>query len=120
MPTKEKHTEYAERNEKLGSELEPSYPDWSITAYFYSALHWTRAWLKSKGYSDSDFSNHREAEKSLFDAGFCRLNDYKDLRSLSREMRYQCPTDHRAILLINQAKEDLQLVKEYVQGTLSP
>ena len=120
MPTEEKHKEFATRNEQLGSELEPNYPDWSITAYFYSAVHWTRAWLRNKGYGDGDFSNHREAEGSLAQAGFCSISDYKDLQNLSREMRYQCPTEHHAILLINQTIEDLQQIKECVKTTWSP
>lgn len=120
MPTEASHKEFAARNEILGAALESSYPDWSVTALFYSALHFTRAWLKNKGYSDDDFKTHTDAEEALALADFCEIFAYKELFALSLTMRYKCPTEHQVALSLAEAKAAHKAVKECVQATWSP
>ena len=56
----QQYLQKAERNEKLADDLASlpqRYPEWEITALFYSALHYANAFLASRGQS-AEF--HRE------------------------------------------------------------
>lgn len=117
MPTADEHKLQSRRNEELGAKLERDYPDWSITAYFYAAVHYTRAWLAIRGYASDDYNTHKKAEDALTEADFGAIDAYKDLYDFSRQMRYDCPDESDALRLLPEAKQALEDVKAYVSKT---
>lgn len=89
MPRPREHSDWADRNEKfaksfyLDDQLEIN---WSITLLFYSALHYVDAYIVSRGGARHD---HRSRAKSMDDPFFDEIReDYKTLKDLSREARY--------------------------------
>lgn len=89
MPTSREHIEWADRNEQfaktfyLNDQLEIN---WSITLLFYSALHYADAYIVSRGRPRYD---HASRAKSMQDNFFDLIReDYKMLKDLSREARY--------------------------------
>ena len=119
MPSASDHKKQATKNEKLAKELEWEYPDWSITAYFYASLHLTRAWLRGRGYTDKDYQSHTAAEEALKDADFDALDDYKHLKALSREARYNCLGDGEIQRALPIAKEIFKDIKDYILGSMT-
>lgn len=119
MPSVADHKRQAETNEDLASKLEGEYPDWSVTAYFYAALHLTRAWLKGRGYTDGDYQSHLAAEEALKEEHFDILEDYKHLKTLSERARYECPSEGAMRRALPLAKEIFEDIKRYTLSSMT-
>lgn len=119
MPSVADHKRQAEKNEEMAAKLEGEYPDWSVTAYFYAALHLTRAWLKDRGYGDGDYQSHLAAEEALEEEHFDVLEDYKHLKTLSERARYECPSDSEMRRVLPIAKEIFEDIKGYTLGSMT-
>ncbi len=77
----------AERNERLAAELSSlpeRFPEWEITALFYSALHYANAFLSSRGQS-AEF--HRD-RYSLLASQTSLGKEYDTLFQRSMNARY--------------------------------
>ena len=89
MPQPIEHIDWADRNEEfaksfyLDDQLEIN---WAITLLFYSALHYADAYIVARGRPRYD---HASRERSMHDVFFDPIRtDYKRLKDLSREARY--------------------------------
>ena len=117
MPSVADHKRQAAKNEDMAARIEGEYPDWSVTAYFYAALHLTRAWLRNRGYVESDYQSHFSAEEALNNALFEPLEDYKQLKALSERARYECPSDDEMRRVLPIAKEIFEDIKAYTSSS---
>ena len=88
--TAQEHLDKAEHNEAFVLELEPhrnGYPDWAITALFYSALHYVSAYLRNCGIR---VVTHQERENAINRGTFRRTisRPYKRLKARGLLARY--------------------------------
>ncbi len=94
MPTIQAHQQQADRNRAFLDEMPEGYPEWVVTALFYSGLHLLEACLAQQG---THSANHAERASNLRRLRSApsfqqrRLFDkYQDLYELSRQARYDC------------------------------
>jgi uncharacterized protein (UPF0332 family) len=116
LPSKEEHLETALHNEKLADTLAATaFPDWAVTVYFYSALHYAHAVLAVYG-------QHPQSHDTT--APLVRTNlvlkrvwtEYRSLQTASRNARYYCTKitpEH-----LQQVLMDFNSLKSYVCGQL--
>jgi uncharacterized protein (UPF0332 family) len=82
------HLALAEKNEQFAeavSALPQRFPEWEITALFYSALHYASAFLATQGHHPENHSQRNNLVRNLTNIG----EDYRNLYSLSRDARYR-------------------------------
>lgn len=82
------HLALAEKNERFAealSALPQRFPEWEITALFYSALHYASAFLSTQGYNPESHGHRNNLVINLTNIG----EDYRNLYSLSRDARYR-------------------------------
>ena len=87
MPTLNQHLPLAESNERFVesiSSLPARFPDWEITALFYSALHYVDAFLSTQGIHPRSHENRIRSIRQYADS----WEDYRDLYNLSLDARY--------------------------------
>ncbi len=111
MPVKDDHLRQADHNEKLAATLfKTKYYDWTVTTYFYAALHYMDAILAisgahPKGHDDRDslIGTHLNLKKVY--------SEYASLKSRSRAARYYAtpmdPSDAQ------DAQRDYESIKAY-------
>ena len=88
MLTAQEHLALAEKNEQFAeaiSALPQRFPEWEITALFYSALHYVSAFLASQGYNPHNHSRRNSLIGDLTGASL----DYQNLYRLSMNTRYR-------------------------------
>lgn len=116
MPTKEEHLEKAEHNQKLADSLAKSaYPDWAVTVYFYSALHYAHAILAVYG-------QHPESHEAT--APLIRKNpvlkkvwtEYRSLQTAARNARYYATVISPQHL--QDVSNDYSVLKSYIRQHL--
>jgi len=116
LPTKEEHLDKALRNEQLADVLAQSkFPDWAVTVYFYSALHYAHAVLAVYG-------QHPESHEAT--APLVRRNpvlktvwaEYRSLQTASRNARYYLTAISPAHL--QDVRNDFNTLKSYIRGEL--
>ena len=87
MPALNQHLPLAESNESFAESivsLPARFPDWEITALFYSALHYVDAFLSTQGIHPRSHDSRIRSIRSFADA----WEDYRDLYQLSLHARY--------------------------------
>jgi uncharacterized protein (UPF0332 family) len=116
LPTKGQHLAKAEHNQKLADTLvKGSYPDWAVTIYFYSALHYVHAVLAVYG-------QHPESHEAT--APLVRRNpvlkkvwaEYRSLQTAARNARYYAAVitnDH-----LQDVCNDYNTLKSYLRQQL--
>lgn len=88
MLTVQEHLDLAEKNEQFAesiASLPQRFPEWEITALFYSALHYASAFLAAQGYNPQNHSQRNNLVGNLTNAG----TDYQNLYRLSLNTRYR-------------------------------
>ena len=91
MLTVQEHLVLAQRNEQFVDEiasLPQRFPEWEITALFYSALHYASAFLATQGHNPENHHLRNQLVGDLTSAG----TDYQNLFRLSLNARYQRST----------------------------
>ena len=87
MPTLNQHLSQAESNERFAESiaaLPARFPDWEITALFYSALHYVDAFLSTQGIHPRNHDSRIESMKLYIRS----WEDYRHLYRLSLAARY--------------------------------
>lgn len=93
-PTRDQHLKQATDNEALARLIRQGPPEhyaWAVTALFYSAVQYGRAFLVSKGIlitSHQQFATHllrATSDQTLYD-------HYRHLKDASERGRYDCAT----------------------------
>jgi len=86
--------------------------DWAITMLFYSAVHYLQAYLAGKGFR---VITHRQRDDEIERNGSLSpiFNDYRRLKDLSEDARYEI-ANFTADRHLKQAKERLERVKYQV------
>ncbi len=91
MPTEAEHVTQAKKNEAFLDSIKPiaEFADWGVTALFYSAVHYGRAFLAGKS---SPVTTHQH-----FQSVFVRVSGdnvaygyYRALQTESEASRYEC------------------------------
>ena len=118
MFTKDQHLDKAERNEAFALTQDHSVAtpaEWAITANFYSALHYIQAYFVSVG---KNYVTHDTRDSALRrDPKLAPIyDDYRELKSLSREARYDCSTLSKGH--VKYAGERLGVVKTAVWAVI--
>lgn len=89
MPSPREHIQWAVKSEAFGKSFfldDQLEINWSITLLFYSALHYVDAYIVSRGRARYD---HKSRAQSMEDPFFDEIREeYKTLKDLSREARY--------------------------------
>ena len=88
MLTVQEHLDLAERNEQFAdaiASLPQRFPEWEITALFYSALHYASAFLATQGHNPTNHNKRNDLVGNLTNAG----TEYQNLYRLSLNTRYQ-------------------------------
>ena len=88
MLTAQDHLALAERNEQFAealSALPQRFPEWEVTALFYSALHYASAFLTTQGHDPENHGHRNDLVRRLTNIG----EDYRNLYSFSRDARYR-------------------------------
>ena len=88
MPTVQEHRLQAERNEELVAAittLPERFPEWEVTALFYSALHYVDAFLVAQGLNPGNHHRRSTLAGELTNIG----TEYQDLFELSMDARYR-------------------------------
>ena len=81
------HLAAAIRNEEFAmalSSLPTRYPEWEVTALFYSALHYVTAYLRTQGHSPQSHVRRNDMVYELTGIG----GDYEELLRSSVNARY--------------------------------
>ena len=84
----QEHLTLAEKNEQFAEAiaiLPQRFPEWEITALFYSALHCASAFLASQGHNPRNHRRRNNLIGNLTNAG----TDYQNLYRLSLNTRYR-------------------------------
>ena len=87
MPDLNQHLSLAESNERFAESiaaLPTRFPDWEITALFYSALHYVDAFLSTQNIHPRNHDSRIRSIRSFIRA----WDDYRDLYNLSLDTRY--------------------------------
>lgn len=91
MLTVQEHLVLAQRNEQFVDaivSLPQRFPEWEITALFYSALHYASAFLATQGNNPENHNRRNQLIGDLTIVG----TDYQNLYRLSLNARYQRST----------------------------
>jgi hypothetical protein len=128
MPNEQNHLDQAESNKKVAKEIEQTFPDWSVTICFYTALHWIEGYAKRQGVDIKNEydgrSLHERREKYVADvakqlSSRTLRNAYEDLETESKKARYleQLDTSAKEHYTksrhkVNGAFQKLQIVKQ--------
>jgi len=92
MPTREDHLATAERNLVFAEQVKANgnFLEWAVTALFYAAVHYGRAFISAKG--GPAMTSHRG-----FETHFVRIGGdqglyatYRELKDESERARYDC------------------------------
>ena len=94
MPTPHDYLEQARQNEEFASRIlslgEPRFFGWAVTALFYAAVHYGRAYLRAKSPTVITTHPHFHSE-FLRTSGDSRLYGlYRRLKDESERARYDC------------------------------
>jgi len=116
VPQRHEHLARARGNEELAKTLDRSKGlcvDWAITMLFYAAVHYIDAYL---AFSGSRPKNHQQRDNAVEHNGSLApiWNDYRRLKDLSEEARYQIASYHEGKLKI--ADEHLNNIKKHLQA----
>ena len=87
MPSLNQHLPLAENNESFAdsiTSLPARFPDWEITALFYSALHYVDAFLSTQDIHPRSQDSRIRSIRSFAES----WEDYRDLYQLSLHARY--------------------------------
>lgn len=87
MPALNQHLPLAESNESFVvsiTSLPARFPDWEITALFYSALHYVDAFLSTQGIHPRSHDSRIRSIRSFTNS----WEDFRDLYNLSLDARY--------------------------------
>lgn len=119
MPDRRQHLQRARDNGRLAHCLDTQLGycvDWAITMLFYSALHYVDAYLAGKGTHPSD---HRSRDNEVAHIGTLSgiYRDYRRLKDLSREARYQIPDF--SLQNLERAQRRLESVRIHVEKLLT-
>ena len=101
MPELYQHLPLAEKNEKFAdsiSLLPERYPDWEITALFYSALHYVDAFLATQNVHPRTHDRRIESIRAFVES----REDYRHLYQMSLNARY---------LMVSLTSEDAQEIR---------
>lgn len=135
----QRHKQQAQHNENFASDVasflppkgqanqDYDYLDWAITGLFYSALHWVRAFLASKGYGFDDYGSHKDAfrllKKHLKDLVSQNqlieekvgsvLIYYVSLKDNSEEVRYNLPDPDKIRQLYKDSCDHYSRLKDF-------
>lgn len=91
MPTLNQHLPVAESNERFVESitfLPARFPNWEITALFYSALHYVDAFLSTQGIHPRSHDSRIRSIRTYIET----WEDYRDLYQLSLGARYNTET----------------------------
>ena len=91
MLTVQEHLVLAQRNEQFVdaiTSLPQRFPEWEITALFYSALHYASAFLATQGHNPENHHRRNQLIGDLTNVG----TDYQNLYRLSLNARYKRST----------------------------
>jgi hypothetical protein len=118
VPQRHEHLARAEENEKLAEVLNKNVGvclDWGITIIFYAALHYIQAYLAGKNFRPL---THKQRDDEIENNGSLApiFSDYRRLKDLSRDARYDVPNFN--IQKFNLAKEKLAKIKAQILGLL--
>lgn len=117
MPTKEQHLTQAARNEALADVLlRTEYGEWTVTVYFYAAVHYIEAFLAVQGIHCDGHT-----ERNTYVGRIPELRrvgkEYSALRTVSRQARYHAlpisPDD------VSRAQQNLTTVKTQIEYVLT-
>lgn len=97
MPDKAQHLNRADGNERLARSLDFDdglQVDWALVILFYSALHYIDSFLAGK---NKHPKNHESRDIEVENNGTLNpiYNDYRRLKDVSREARYDIPNYHK-------------------------
>ena len=82
------HLALAEKDEQFAemlTALPQRFAEWEVTALFYSALHYSSAFLAAQGHNPENHSHRNNLVRNLTNIGA----DYRNLYSLSLDARYR-------------------------------
>lgn len=131
MPSKALHIEKAQRNEAALSRFnfEPDLYEWYITASFYAAVHWLRAYFAAAGLytgekeetTYEDFPRvvlnvYRAAHGSDLGPAAAMLRQFAALKHLSQRARYGCMSPGWYARHTGDADSALKAVRAFVEG----
>jgi HEPN domain len=113
----DKHLAQAERNEETANFLDGAgHNDWQCTALFYAALHYVKAYFKSKKPPEY-YDSHPAIETGIrLDAKIKSIyNNYASIRSSSESARYHgwMPSDKQ---VKDEVLNDLKIIKKQLHS----
>lgn len=121
MPDLARHLAQAARNEALSQQLEVGYPEWAITALFYSALHYVEAYFyhHAGGSQPQHYVTHGTRNSGVAQRLGTLHRPYMVLYNRSRDARYDCvqftTTDVQRL-----RQNELAQIKQHVLNSLPP
>ncbi|HBL10114.1 MAG TPA: hypothetical protein DD379_01520 [Cyanobacteria bacterium UBA11162] len=133
MASPQIHLEQAEHNERAASSVKLDYPDWAVTMYFYSALHWVEWYARLNG---CDIAREYDSGRSKHDSRQQYVNQlakelghpslrkaYQNLEIDSRKARYLSSINITAQTYYTQPKvtncyKNLQTVKQLLREVI--
>lgn len=117
MPSRSDHISKAEHNERFAQKVDqtlPSYRDWAVTAYFYSALHYVEAYLATRIPPIHSPGHHARDDQVGRDPALKRIfHQYSELKNDSTNARYQTYTPS-PIDLSNYVIPNHLAIKKYI------
>jgi hypothetical protein len=94
MPVEARHLEQAASNERFLQTIDrDAFPDWAITAFFYTSLHYVDACLSLKNIHPPNHSARENILRNHADL-IDLIDGYVYLRNASRRSRYDCRRPH--------------------------
>lgn len=123
MASATEHQERANHNEALLPALEKldTHPDWYITAAFYAAVHWLRAFLALHRVGRSEEITYQEFPRHLRDIARITglkvehlIQQFEDFRDLSHQSRYNIRSKHWYDQRLHEADNALTRIREFV------
>jgi len=96
MPSEHEHLSQAERNERFAEHVltwgDSDFTDWALTALFYAAVHYGRAYLAAKSVSWQPNHGGFKAAFVKTCASEALFRGYDKLKTRSERARYNCVT----------------------------
>ncbi len=119
MPTQAEHEAKIAHNHDFLVALPPDtpFPDWVITAMFYTALHQVERYVAAR--AGQHFVEHRTRERFFYHNADLRpiWTDYRELKEASQRARYGPHIPQAAEMLTCQ--ERLRSVEEHIDALLA-
>ena len=92
MPSKERHLEQARHNRTFFKAIDlDAFPDWAMTALFYTAIHYVDAVLAVESNTHPDRHDSRDSEVAKSPVLNGIYDEYRKLKTDSFNARYNPP-----------------------------